>query len=141
MVPAVDTVMTDKQVFQDEYFTVLIDEKRSIVRTLRNDTPFASIEEIDVILARLGDVLDVLGRSRYGLLADLRNGPSRNDPLFEAAMERNLPRWISGFRKVGVLVRTTVGVMQIKRHARNDRFERMISKDEDELLKYLTQDV
>ncbi|QRN95841.1 hypothetical protein JRI60_43495 [Archangium violaceum] len=133
--------MTDKQVFQDAYFTVLVDERRSIVRTVRSSTPFASLEELDGIFARLGAALDALGRSRYALLADLRAGPGRNDPEFEAVMERHhRPRWTGGFRKVGVLVRSNVGLMQIQRHARTDGFERMISKDEDELLKYLTQD-
>ncbi|WP_257456919.1 hypothetical protein [Archangium lipolyticum] len=132
--------MSDKQVFQDEYFTVLVDERRGIVRTIRSSAPFTSLEELEGIFTRLGESLDALGRSRYGLLADLRAGPGRNDPEFEAIMEqRHRPRWIGGFRRVGVLVRSTVGVMQIQRHARSDGVERMISKDEDELLKYLTQ--
>jgi hypothetical protein len=134
--------MTDKRVFQDAYFTVLVDERRGIVRTIRSSTPFPSIEELGGIFTRLGDVLDALGRSRYGLLADLRAGPGRNDPEFEVVMEqRHRPRWVGGFRRVGVLVRSTVGVMQIQRHARSDGFERMISQDEDELLTYLTEDI
>ena len=55
--------------------------------------------------------------------------------------QRHRPGWVGGFRKVGVLVRSTVGVMQIQRHARSDGFERMISTDENELLTYLTEDV
>ncbi|MFL5353560.1 hypothetical protein [Archangium sp.] len=133
--------MRDKQIFQDAYFTVLVDEQIGIVRTIRSSTPFASLEELDGVFARLGDALDALGRSRYGLLADLRAGPGRNDPQFEAAMERLRPRWTGGFRRVGVLVRSTVGLLQIQRHARSDGFERMISKHEDELLTYLTRDV
>ena len=133
--------MRDKQVFQDEYFTVLVDEVTGIVRTVRSSKPFASLEELDGVFARLGNALDALGRSRYALLADLRAGPGRNDPEFEAAMEqRHRPRWVGGFRKVGVLVRSTAGMLQIQRHARSDGFERMISKHEDELLKYLTED-
>lgn len=134
--------MTDKQIFQDEYFTVLVDERRGIVRTIRSSTPFPSLEELGGIFTRLGDVLDALGRSRYGLLADLRAGPGRNDPEFEVVMEQHhRPRWVGGFRKIGVLVRSSVGVMQIQRHARSDGVERMISKDEDELLAYLTEGV
>lgn len=133
--------MSTRQIFQDEYFTVLVDERRGIVRTVRSEKPFDSLGELDGIFARLGAALDALGRSRYGLLADLRATPGRNDPQFEAAMERLRPLWTGGFRKVGVLVRSTVGLMQIQRHARRDGIERLISKDEDELLKYLTADV
>jgi hypothetical protein len=86
---------------------------RGIVRTVRGSTPFPSLEELGGIFARLGGALDALGRSRYGLLADLRAGPGRNDPEFEIIMEqRHRPCWIGGFRKVGVLVRSTVGVMK-----------------------------
>lgn len=132
--------MSDRQVFQDEYFTVLVYERMGIIRTIRSETPFTSLEAIEDILERLARVLDGLGRSRYGLLADLRATPGRNDPQFEEAMERLRPLWVDGFRKVGVLVRSTVGLMQIQRHARRDGVKRLISKDEDELLRYLTQD-
>jgi len=132
--------MSNRQVFQDEYFTVLVDERRLIVRTVRSEKPFDSLEALDGVFERLGMALDALGRSRYGLLADLRSGPGRNDPEFEAILERLRPLWVNGFRRVGVLVRSTVGLMQIHRHARRDGVPRLISKDEDELLKYLAPD-
>jgi hypothetical protein len=132
--------MSDRQVFQDEYFTVLVDEQRGIVRTVRSEKPFDSLAELDGVFGRLAMALDALGRSRYGLLADLRSGPGRNDPEFETNMERLRPLWVGGFRKVGVLVRSSVGVMQIQRHARRDGLHRLISRDEDELLKHLTRD-
>ncbi|HYO71712.1 MAG TPA: hypothetical protein VEU33_37105 [Archangium sp.] len=40
-----------------------------------------------------------------------------------------------------MLVRSSVGMMQIQRHARRDGVERLSSQDEDELLKYLARDV
>ena len=130
-----------RQVFQDEYFTVFVDERTRIVHTVRSEKPFDSLEELDGIFARLAATLDALGRSRYGILADLRATPGRNDPQFEATLERLRPLWTGGFRRIGVLVRSTVGLLQIQRHARRDGVERMISKDEDELLEYLTADV
>ncbi|MFE8595844.1 hypothetical protein [Archangium violaceum] len=132
--------MSVRQVYQDEYFTVLVDDGTDIVRTVRSEKPLDALEELEGILTRLGAVLDELGRSRYGLLADVRATPGRNDPQFEAAMMRLRPLWIGGFRRVGVLVRSTVGMMQIQRHARQDGIERLTSKSEDELLKYLVQD-
>ncbi|WNG55367.1 hypothetical protein F0U59_11685 [Archangium gephyra] len=131
--------MSVRQVYQDEYFTVLVDDRTDIVRTVRSEKPLEALEELDGIFARLGAALDALGRSKYALLADLRATPGRNDPQFEAVMVRLRPLWIGGFRRVGVLVRSTVGMMQIQRHARHDGVERLISKSEDELLKYLVQ--
>jgi hypothetical protein len=129
-----------RQLFQDEYFTAFVDERLRIVHTVRSDKPFGAIEELDGIFARLGSALDTVDRSRYGHLADIRAAPGRNDAEFEATMDRLRPRWIGGFRKIGVLVRSTVGQMQIQRHARRDGLKRLISQDEDELLKYLTEE-
>ncbi len=129
-----------RHLYQDEYFTAFVDERLRIVHTIRSDKPFGALEELDGIFARLGSALDTLDRSRYGHFADIRAAPGRNDPPFEAAMERLRPLWIGGFRKIGVLVRSTVGQMQIQRHARRDGVTRLISQDEDELLKYLTEE-
>ena len=130
--------MHSRQVFQDEYFTVLVDDRTGIVRTIRSATPYASLDVLEGLFARLGGILDGLGRSRYMLLADIREAPGRNDPEFEAISERLRPLWIGGFPRVGVLVRTSVGLMQIQRHARRDGLRRLISQDEGELLRYLT---
>ncbi len=130
--------MSPRQVFQDEYFTVLVDERMRIVRTVRSASPYAALENLEGGFARLGKTLDGLGRPQYGLLADVRDAPGRNDPEFEAISERLRPQWLGGFRKVGVLVRSMAGLMQIQRHARRDGIQRLISQDEDALLKYLT---
>lgn len=128
-----------KQVFRSDYFTVLVEEGTGIVRTIRSDKPYASIQELEADFARLIQALDDLGRARYALLSDIRAAPGRNDPEFEAALQRVRPRWIGGFRKVGVLVQSAVGMLQVKRYARQDDIRRLVTTDEDEVLKYLTQ--
>jgi hypothetical protein len=130
---------TPKQIFRDDYFTALADERLGIVRTIRSDKPFASMRELEVSFAGLIKALDDLGRARYALLADIRAAPGRNDPQFEEALQRVRLRWISGFRKVGVLVQSAVGLLQVKRYARQDGVKRLVTNDEDELLEYLTQ--
>ena len=128
-----------KQIFRDEYFTVLVDERQAIVRTIRTGKPFASIRDVEVSFEGLIKALDDLGRARYALLADIRAAPGRNDPQFEEALQRVRLKWISGFRKVGVLVQSAVGLLQVKRYARQDGVRRLVTSDEDELLRYLTQ--
>ncbi len=128
-----------RQLFRDEYFTVLAEEGRGIVRTIRSDKPFTSMQELEASFAGLIKALDDLGRARYALLADIRAAPGRNDPEFEAALQRVRLRWISGFRKVGVLVQSAVGLLQVKRYARQDGVRRLVTSDEDELMRYLTQ--
>jgi hypothetical protein len=119
---------------------VLVDEQRGLIHSSRTNTPFASMEEVEDAFAELGKVLDGLGRSRYVLLADIRAAPGRNDPQFEAVLQRVRPRWVAGFRKVGVLVQSAVGKLQINRYARQDGIPRLVTDDEEELLQYLLQE-
>jgi len=129
-----------KQVSRNAHFTVLVDERMGLVRTIRSDKPFASLTELESVFAELGDTLDRLGRARYVLLADIRSAPGRNDPQFEAALQRLRPRWVGGFRKVGVLVQSATGLLQVHRYAQQDGIKRLATDDEGEVLKYLTQE-
>lgn len=129
-----------RRVFHNEHFTVLVDERLSLVRIVRSDRPFASIPELEASYAQLIPALDALGRTRYALLSDFRAAHGRNDPEFEAALHRVRPLWLRGFRKVGVLVKSAVGLLQIQRYAKQDDMKRLVSTDEAELLEYLTQE-
>ncbi|KFA86746.1 hypothetical protein [Archangium violaceum] len=128
-----------KQIFRNEYFTALVDEGTGIVRNIRGDKPFTSMRDLEVSFEGLIKALDDLGRARHTLLIDIRAAPGRNDPEFEAALQRFRLRWIGGFRKVGVLVQSAVGLLQVKRYAKQDGVTRLVTDDEDELVRYLTQ--
>jgi hypothetical protein len=110
------------------------------VRLVRSDKPFVSIPELEASVTQLVQALDTLDRARYSILSDVRAVPGRNDPEFEAATQRLRPRWIGGFRKAGVLVQSSVGLLQVQRYARKDGLKRLVSTDEAELLKYLSQE-
>ncbi len=129
-----------QEISRNDHFTVLVDERRGLIRTIRSDKPFTSLEQVERVFAELAATLDGLGRSRFSLFCDIRAAPGRNDPQFEATLQRVRPSWISGFRKVAVLVKSAVGQLQIQRYARQDGIERLVSNDEEELLKYLTQE-
>ncbi|WPB75153.1 hypothetical protein KYC5002_39925 [Archangium violaceum] len=128
-----------KQIFRNEYFTALVDEETGIVRNIRGDKPFTSMRDLEVCFEGLIKALDDLGRARYTLLIDIRAAPGRNDPEFEEALQRVRLRWIGGFRKVGVLVQSAVGLLQVKRYAKQDGLNRLVTDDEAELVRYLTQ--
>ncbi|WP_437791927.1 hypothetical protein [Sorangium sp. So ce693] len=129
-----------KLLWQDDHFTVLFDASLRVVWTVRSSRPFASLEEIEAVMGELIRVLDRLGRSHHALFIDVRAVPGRNDPSFEATMKRFRPHWLRGFRRVGVLVQSVIGALQIQRLARDDGIERLITSDEDALLRYLTQE-
>ncbi|AUX34930.1 MULTISPECIES: hypothetical protein [Sorangium] len=132
-------VPAPKLVWQNDYYAVLVDAQLGIVWNVRSSKPFASLDELDTMMGAVVDYMDGLDRPRYSLLLDIRAGPGRNDPEFEAAIARLRLRWFQGFRRIGVLVQTVVGAMQAQRYARQDGIRRMITSDEAALLRYLTQ--
>lgn len=138
--PSDDLASAPRQVFRNEHFTVLVDERLFIVRVVRSDKPFASISELDASYAQLIPALNALDKPRYALLSDIRAVPGRNDPEFEAALARLRPLWLTGFRRVGVLVKSSVGQLQVQRYAKQDEVTRLVSRDEAEVLRYLTQE-
>ncbi|KYG02249.1 hypothetical protein BE21_05475 [Sorangium cellulosum] len=132
-------VPAPKLVWQNDYYTVLIDAQLGIVWNVRSSKPFASLDELDTMMGAVVSYMEGLDRPRYSLLLDIRAGPGRNDPEFEAAISRLRRRWFHGFRRIGILVQTVVGAMQAQRYARQDGIRRLISSDEAAILRYLTQ--
>jgi hypothetical protein len=128
-----------RRTFQNAHFSIWVDAGLGIVVTQRTELPFATMDQLHDVYDELGDALDELGRSRYVLMADMRAVLGRNDPEFDQAIQRQLPRWLGGFRKVGVFVRTLVGVMQIQRHSKQDGIERLASTQLPELLRYFAE--
>lgn len=64
---------------------------------------------------------------------------TRSSPTSGPLLAGTRPRWIGGFRKVGVLVQSAVGILQVKRYARQDDVKRLVTTDEAEVLEYLAQ--
>jgi hypothetical protein len=126
-----------KEIYKSDYFVILVDDLAGIVRTVRSAAPFPSIGAVLSEFDQFLGALDALDRARYVLLCDIRAAPGRNDPEFEQIMADVRLRWLAGFRRVGVLVQTVTGALQIKRYAKNDGVERLITSDEPALMKYL----
>lgn len=126
-----------RQVYESLHFEIWVDEPARLVICVRTEMAFETMVEMHAAFGQLIRTLDALGRSRYVLLCDLRRAHGRNDPVFEEAMSHIRPRWLGGFRRVAVHVKGVLGAMQIKRYARDDGIERLISSDENELEAYL----
>ncbi|WP_437635513.1 hypothetical protein [Sorangium sp. So ce854] len=127
-----------REVLRNAHFIVTVGHTAKLVRVTRTAHPFDSIEQIEQKCQEIIDAFALLDRSAMSLLLDIRAAPGRNDPRFESATLRLRTAAVRGFARVGVLVGTSAGALQVRRHVREDGFERMISDDEDELLAYLT---
>jgi hypothetical protein len=95
--------------------------------------------EIRRVMKEMVDALDAVDRRDLGLLMDMRDGPTHNiSPEFERILGEYRPRIMAGFAKIAVLVRTSVGKLQVNRMAREDNVSLRIFDVEDEALAHLT---
>jgi len=127
------------EILRTPYFVVRFDAAEKIVRMWRSSEPFPNLESVTQGWLELVAGLDRLGRSGRCLLADLRDGPARNDPAFEQAVLQVVPRVHAGYLRNAILVKLAAGALQIKRHAKSDGIERLITSSEDEALAYLRE--
>jgi hypothetical protein len=127
-----------QELYRDPYVTVFFDEPAGLFRLVRSAALYPDIEALQHSYAEVCRAFDRAGRVRRSLLADMRAATGRNDPSFEQAMLQIRPRLLNGFQRIGVLVATAIGVMQVRRVTHADNVEQMISTDEAELLEKLT---
>lgn len=126
-----------RELFRDPYLSALYDSAGQILWSVRSTEPFPSIEQGVKSWSLICDTFDRVGRAGRCYMSDLRAGPARNDPEFEQAIFKLLPRLHAGFLRNAVLVRMAVGALQIQRHARKDGITRLVTTNEEEALHYL----
>jgi hypothetical protein len=83
--------------------------------------------------------LDSVDRTQHGLLADLREGPMRNDPQFEGAFMTYSQRLYGDFAAVATLAKTSVGKLQLNRFAKMTGISMTIFDDEGEAIRFLRE--
>lgn len=130
------------EVLRNPYFVVTLDDRSTsnqIVRMVRSSAGFSSIEALRDHHMALIARLDRLGRKGRCLLIDLRDAPGRRDPEFEAVMREVRPKMFAGWRRIGVLTASALGLMQVRRHTREDGVDALTSTNEAELLSFLAK--
>jgi hypothetical protein len=125
------------EVFRNEYQVVAMDPKGPLVRSQRSEIAFPSLEVLEQTVSELCNAFDEIGRENRVLLSDLRAVQGRNDEAFEDRMLKLRPKLYGGFLRVGILVRSSIGALQMKRLVREDGLDRMVMTDESGLLEYL----
>ena len=92
----------------------------SIVVLQRSAVPALDPGELLVFLDRFDLLIPPISRKTLGLLMDMREGPLRNDPEYEQRLQRSVVRLVAGFRRVALLMQTSVGVLQAGRLRREN---------------------
>lgn len=118
------------EILRNKYFLINRVTGSPMIEIKRTAEPFNSIEEMRAAFGQVNRALDDAGRLTANLLVDTRDAPPRNDPAFELAFEPLRIAMLSGFRRVGVLVKTTAGRLQAERHSRKDRLDWQVFTDE-----------
>lgn len=129
MRPAVDLLRN-----QFVVVTQRVDHGTIFVR--RTAVGFSSIDEMKATFEEINGVLDTAGRAHLSLVVDTRAAPPRNDSAFEAAFGPLRLRMLTGFRRVGILVATPVGKLQVERHAREDGLKVRAFTQEEEAVSF-----
>jgi hypothetical protein len=129
--------MAITEIFRDEFTTITIDSKGPLVRSVRSDVPFPSLEALEIAVSNQIRTFDELGRVNRVLCIDLRAVMGRNDAEFEERIGKLRLKLYGGFLRLGVLVRSSVGALQVKRLVQADGLARMVTTDEAALLDYL----
>jgi len=126
-----------REILRTPYFVIHFDESEQLVRMWRTSEPFPTLDEVRAGWQSVIDACDRIGRRGRSYLADLREGPARNDPGFEQITLAMIPRLHAGFSRNAVLVKLAIGALQIRRHAKGDGIDRLITSSEQEALAYL----
>lgn len=127
--------------YSDEYVRVRITNSGLLVRVERSAVHHPDREALLASYRKVIAAIDRGGRQGRSLLIDTRVPAGRNDKWFEEAMSWVRPRIDSGFVRVGVLIRSAMGALQMRRLTSEDGIERIVGTNEEELVAILIQDL
>lgn len=126
-------------VFSDAYVTVTHDPAAGLFVYTRSTTPYPSVDLFRAHHAALAQALAPLTTEKPSLLFDIRAATPRNDAAFESEVTRAIGTLLSHFARCAFLVRTAVGVLQLRRlAATNGLPPEAVFTDETAARSYLT---
>ncbi len=97
---------------------------------------YETLEDIAPSFAAINQEIAQLTRTSDTVLIDLRAAVGRNDPAFEATIAPLRRVLLRKFERVGVLVRSGVGRLQLQRYLAEDGIEASVFAHEDEAMKW-----
>jgi hypothetical protein len=108
-----------------------------VVRIVRSSRAFPSVLELHHERLLLGEALNRLGRAGRGLLVDSREAPHSTDDRMQEEFRRFRLDVSRGFDAVAIVVRTKVGMLQVRRLGTQPSSEAHAFDDEATAVAYL----
>ena len=112
-----------------------------IVRIVRSPQAFLNVLELHHERLLLAEALNHLGRAGRGLLVDSREAPHTTDDRMQEEFRRFRLDVSRGFDAVAVLVRTKVGMLQVRRLGTQPSSEARAFDDENVAIAFLLEQV
>jgi hypothetical protein len=125
------------EVYRDAYMTVLAEAPGTLIRLQRTPVPHPTPADVEQSFRNAATAIDRHGRTGRVMLVDMREALGRNEPEFEVALKRVRPIVERDLLRVAVLLRSTVGMLQMKRINEEDGVQRMLTMHEHEALDFL----
>lgn len=110
-------VGSEETLVSNAHMTVTVNHATGLVVYRRSSKPFLSVEEGRSAFDQVRTAARAFHKGRYVMLLDSRDAPLRNDEAFESMMQEARQDLV-GFRKVALVVRSAVGMLQVNRVAR-----------------------
>lgn len=127
------------EVYRDEYIAVFADLSGKLVRLQRSNLPHPTPADFERSFRQAAVAVDRIGRTDRVMLIDVREALGRNEPEFDAAMRRIRPIVEAKMLRVAVLLRSSAGLLQMKRINQEDGVWRMLTMNEQEALDFLLE--
>lgn len=116
------------------FYEVELRQQGAIVR--RTTRRYATLDEIAPSFTAINRRLAELPRAADTILVDLRAAVGRNDPAFEQAIAPLRRTLLRKFERVGVLVRSGIGRLQLQRYLAEDGIAAVVFANEAEAMKW-----
>jgi hypothetical protein len=121
-------VMSEQVIFDNDYMRFSVDEARKLIRGKRKVEQYPDIDALRKSNNDRDAAMKAFVGKGYVLLLDMRDGPMRNDPAFEAETTASRARLFGVFAKVAIVLRTAVGMLQVERLKREGRMDQLAEK-------------
>lgn len=110
-----------------------IDQSVVVIRR----TPI-SFDSLDVLVRENDSVIGTIRseHARFGVVVDMRQAPSRNDPEFEGAMRALRETVTNRFARLAVLIESAAGVLQVTRLGRGEGQRVFATRSETDAMRF-----
>jgi hypothetical protein len=129
--------MAARMLLENEYVTVALDRARGHVVITRLGRQFESPAHLTRVMAAAFKAAMASAGPGGLLLMDLRQGPGRNEPEYERAINALVAEHLVTIKRIAVLVRSAVGKLQVQRLRRRVSETTSVFMEEEDALEFL----